>query len=116
MLDIILLHITLYDAGGILQIHQHHVQRKRCKPIEPGGDRYLDVVQAEFLPTKHGIGSDLPDHEVGHFIDDVGLEARYFSRSFLAAQATIEHVDHPPVKALAQCEFESARIRNDVSL
>jgi hypothetical protein len=85
-------------------------------PVESGRNRCGNVVETVLSQPEHGIGSDLPDQQRRRFVDDVGIEARQFVQRLLAADASVEYVDHSAVKTAPQGHLEPAGVRHDISL
>ena len=67
-------------------------------------------MRLERMVAQHGIGADLPEHEIGMRRDDAGCEPRHHLRGLFAVDAAIEHGDVERREALFQLDAEPARI------
>src|SRR5262249_25076263 len=77
------------DLWRELRIDQDDIDDDRTNLCQATADQ--SIVPAKQVPANYGIGSKLPQYEIGLFRDDSGIEATEHVGNFLAADATVEH-------------------------
>ena len=103
-------HIRLgEDSRRILRIEQHDVgagrlQARQAFVQKRGVRRHCFVAQQR-------IRTNLPQHQIGFFGNDGGVEAREHARDFVAVDAAVQHRDGMSRKSAGQIVRQAARIR-----
>ena len=91
-----------------LHIDQYNIGARRGKLRDAFVEH--DGVRLERMVAQHGIGPDLPEHQIGMRRKHAGLEPLDHLRGFFAVDAAIEHGDIGTRETLFQFGGETARI------